>query len=109
MKDRNYHRAAELWLNKHATDTVMCFVQFFKAELADMPRLYLATPAEVADRLKAAAGGRGDTVLNEDHTWSSKAYAAGKTDRIPPRWVFTNERAESLAHSVRALPRTSID
>ncbi len=43
IKDRNYHRAAELGLNKHATDTVMCFVQFFKAELGTC-RDYILQP-----------------------------------------------------------------
>lgn len=98
MKDRNYHRAADLWLAKHATDTVMCFVQFQGVAIAQLPRVYLARPVEVAERLRAAAGGRGDTVLNENHTWSSRAQAAGTVDRIPVSWQFSSERAEGLAN-----------
>ena len=100
MKDRNYHRAADLWLAKHASDTVMCFVQFKGVAIAQLPNVYLARPIEVAERLKAAAGGRGDTILNENHTWTSRAQAAGTVDRIPEYWQFSNERAESLASGV---------
>lgn len=100
MKERNYHRAADLWLAKHASDTVMCFVQFKGVAIAQLPNVYLARPIEVAERLKAAAGGRGDTILNENHTWTSRAHAAGTVDRIPEYWQFSNERAESLASGV---------
>lgn len=100
MKDRNYHRAAGLWLARHASDTVMCFVQFQGAALDQLPRVYLARPGEVAQRLKEAAGGRGDTVLNENHTWSSRAQAAGTTDCIPLSWQFSNQRAEELANGI---------
>lgn len=100
MKDRNYHRAADLWLAKHASDTVMCFVQFKGVAIGQLPSVYLARPIEVAERLKAAAGGRGDTILNENHTWTSRAQAAGTVDRIPEYWQFSNERAESLANGV---------
>ena len=75
----------------------MCFVQFMNAGIHDMPRVYLATPDEVATCLKAAAGGRGDTVLNENHTWGQRAQAAGTTDKIPDSWVFSCERVHSLS------------
>ena len=97
MKDRDYHRAADLWLSKHAPDTIMCFVQFKDIALNQLPNVYLARPSEVADRLKRAAGGRGDTILNEKHTWTSRAHAAGTTDQVPEHWRFSNERAEALA------------
>ncbi len=97
MKDRNYHRAADIWLAKQSSETIMCFVQFKGVGLAEMPRVYLARPAEVANQLKAAAAGRGDTILNENHTWTQRAQAAGTTDRIPDTWRFSDARAESLA------------
>lgn len=98
MKDRDYHRAADLWLARHAADTIMCFVQFQGIAIDHLPNLYLARPVEVVDRLKAAAAGRGDTILNENHTWTNRAHGAGTTDRIPDHWRFSNERAEQLAH-----------
>jgi Holliday junction resolvase-like predicted endonuclease len=97
MKDRNYHRAIEVWLDRHASDTIMCFVQFQNSAIDEMPRVYLARPSEVASWLKAAAAGRGDTVLKEHHVWTDRAQAAGTTDSIPTSWKFSGERAASLA------------
>ena len=105
MKDRNYHRAADLWLAKHTSDTVMCFVQFMGVPIDNLPNVYLARPSAVAERLKAAAAGRGDTILNENHTWTNRAHAAGTTDRIPDEWRFSNELAEMLA---KKMPNPSI-
>ena len=97
MRDRDYHRASDLWLQKHSNNTVMCFVQFMGISLTQLPNVYLARPIEVATLLRAAAGGRGDTILNENHTWTNRAQAAGTTDLIPDHWRFDNERAEGLA------------
>jgi hypothetical protein len=59
--------------------------------------MYLATPAEITDWLKAAAAGRGDTILHEKHVWTGRAQAAGSTDVIPEHWKFTEERLSELA------------
>ena len=73
----NYHGAIDLWLEKHKRRTVFCFVQFCDVPLDGLPRLYLATPADVASQLKAAAKGRGDTILHEEQCWTARAHAAG--------------------------------
>jgi hypothetical protein len=59
--------------------------------------MYLATPKEIANWLKAAAAGRGDTILYEKHVWSARAQAAGTTDAIPASWVFSEDRLEEIA------------
>jgi hypothetical protein len=59
--------------------------------------MYLATPLEIADWLKKAAAGRGDTILYEKHVWTPRGYAAGTTDEIPLSWKFTEERLEEIA------------
>jgi Holliday junction resolvase-like predicted endonuclease len=97
IKDANYHRAADLWLEKHSKKTVFCLVQFQGVALNQLPRMYLATPSEIAAWLKAAASGRGDTILYEKHVWSARAQAGGTTDTIPAEWVFTAERTKELA------------
>ena len=97
MKDRKYYDAVDSWLKKHNPKTVMCFVQFEKANIDELPRVYLATPLEVSVCLKAAAGGRGDTILNENHTWGPRAQAAGTTDKIPDSWRFSSQRIQDLS------------
>lgn len=90
----DYHAAADKWLNKHGNLTIMCFVQFKGARLDELPRIYLATPAEVAQRLKESANGRGDTILHENKTWGSRAFASGTVDKIPDDWFFSQNRIE---------------
>ena len=96
MKNADYKGAVDQWLKKHNQKTIFCLVQFKKVELGSMPRIYLATPKEIAKRLKDSAKRRGDTILYEYHEWSSRAYAAGTIDKIPDNWKFSTERIEDL-------------
>lgn len=95
-KGCSYHEAVEQWLQAHHKKTIFCLVQFQNTALGQMPRMYLATPEEIGERLKASAGGRGETILYENHTWGPRAAGAGTTDRIPEHWLFTEERADFM-------------
>lgn len=95
-KDVTYHQAADLWLAKHKPRTIFALVQFEGVGLLETPRVYLATPAEVAERLKQSAGGRGETILWENHTWAQRAAGAGTTDKLPDHWRFRVDRIEEL-------------
>jgi len=99
----DYRGAADRWYAKHSKRTVFCFVQFKDTGIHEMPRLYLASPLEVATWLKAAANGRGDTVLKERHTWAKRAHASGMTESIPDSWKFTGARISELATTVPGL------
>jgi hypothetical protein len=65
----DYHGAIDTWLKRHGSRTVFCFVQFNGVVLNEMPRVYIARPSEVAQRMRETAGGRGDTTLYENHAW----------------------------------------
>jgi len=95
-KSADYHRAIDQWLARHRPRTVLCFVQFKNFGLGEIPRVYLASPEEVAERLHATARGRGDTILYEHHKWSHRAFGAGTEERIPETWRFTEERVQEL-------------
>ncbi len=97
LKDAAYHAAANAWLKKHTKKTVFCLVQFKNVPVTELPSLYLARPVEIAKWLKAAAAGRGDTVLYEHHVWSNRAQAAGTVDVIPDNWRFTEKRLDEVA------------
>jgi len=101
-KRADYHGAIQLWLQRHGTRTVFCFVQFGGVLLDQLPRIYLATPPEVADWLHAAAKGRGDSILYEKHVWGKTAYAAGTADAIPADWRFSSERIHQLINRSEA-------
>ena len=96
----DYHGAVDAWLAKHSLRTVFCLVQFEGVTTTELPRMYLAWPAEIGASLKAAAAGRGDTILYEHHAWTARAHAAGTVDRIPEHWRFSEARLDALATTV---------
>lgn len=96
LKDADYHRAIDLWLGKHKPKTVFCLVQYKGVKIAEMPRVYFATPQEIAARLRETAKGRGDTILYEHHEWSARAVGAGTVEQLPGGWAFSKERVELL-------------
>lgn len=100
IKNADYHGAVDKWLAKHSNKTVFCLVQFQNTQINEMPRMYLATPLEIGDWLKAAAKGRGDTILYEKHVWTKRGYGAGTTDQIPDEWMFSEERIDQLAEAI---------
>lgn len=97
LANADYKAAVDTWLAKHSKKTVVCLVQFKGVPVTELPRLYLARPSEIAIWLKAAAAGRGDTILYERHEWSKQAQAAGTVDSIPEKWCFTEARLEQIA------------
>lgn len=94
-KATTYHDAADEWLRKHSPALVFIFVQFEKVNLGEMPRIYVARAKEVAEHLKQARNGHGDTTLVEDHT-PAKGIAANDPQRVPPDWKFTQDRIDRL-------------
>jgi hypothetical protein len=96
IKNADYHGAIEKWLNRHKEKTIFCFVQFKDCDLNQFPRLYLATPEEVAERLKKSVKGRGETILYENHVWTKKGQGAGTVEKIPDTWRFSSERIKDL-------------
>jgi hypothetical protein len=92
----DYHGAIKRWQERHKPRTVLCFVQFHGVAFDQLPRCYLATPDEVADRLRATAKGRGDTILYERKKWTSRAFAVGTVDEIPGTWRFSVSRVHEL-------------
>jgi hypothetical protein len=101
LRKANYHGAAEAWLARHKPLTAICLVQFKDVADDAMPRVYLAWPKEIFERLKAASGGRGDTILWENYTRGRRAAGAGTIERLPDNWRMTRERIQEL---LAALP-----
>lgn len=108
LKNADYHGAVDKWLAKHGARTVLCLVQFKDTSMETLPRMYLATPKEIADVLKRSCAGRGETILYEKHTWGPRAYAAGTTDAVPESWRFTKERLEEVARNMEKVDRLGV-
>lgn len=97
LKNADYHGAIKLWFERHNPLTVLCLVQFRDVDITQMPRVYLATPEEIAERLRATARGRGDTMIYERHEWTARAHGAGTVEEIPSAWRFSAERVDQLS------------
>ena len=84
-KGRTYHEAVQEWLSRHHKKTIFCLVQFKNVDDSQMPRMYLASPEEIAEVLCREAGGRGDTILYEHHEWgpTAKAWEGSFFPRLP--------------------------
>ena len=95
-KGCDYLEAIQKWLSNHHKKTIFCLVQFKGTEDHEMPRMYLASPVEIAEVLKKSAGGRGETILYEYHEWGPRAAGRGTIDRVPDEWRFTAERAKAM-------------
>lgn len=93
----DYQGAIDTWLSRHTQLTIFCLVQFKGVPVTDLPRMYLATPAEIGAQLRATAKSRGDTILYERKVWTDKAQAAGTIDSIPESWRFTQDRLDQLS------------
>ncbi len=98
-KGNSYHEAVDKWFAKHHRGTIFCLVQFKDVQLDQLPRVYLATPEEIAQRMKDSAAGRGETILYENHTWSERAAGSGTIDKVPDAWKFSIERMQGLMNS----------
>lgn len=52
LKVSDYHEAIDKWLAAHGKKTIFCLVQFQNVADDQLPRMYLATPAEIAHALE---------------------------------------------------------
>ncbi len=96
LRRADYQKAIDMWLAEHHRNTAFCLVQFKDTHLDQLPRVYLARPAEIAKRLRDSAAGRGDTILHEHHVWGPRSRAHGTVERIPESWRFSKERVLEL-------------
>jgi hypothetical protein len=94
----DYHRAIDRWLEHHGRRIACCLVKFESAELHQMPRLYLASAAEIAEKLHEIAEQAGATALCEEYEVSD-AYGARRIESLPAKWRFSQTRiAELMRH-----------
>ncbi len=100
----DYHRAIDMWLDHDGAQTFCCLVQFKDVAIDQLPRIYLASPREIAERLCRAAFGRGDTILYEECEWVYPGEGTGTIDKLPMGWRLSHERIQELLASREATP-----
>ena len=90
----NYHQAIEQWLTTQRDDIVFLLVQFQGISLGQAPRVYIARPPEIAERLRSHRNGKGHGALQED--WQRNHPKSAYSDKIPGAWAFSRERIDSI-------------
>lgn len=90
------HRAIKLWFDIHGERTVYCLVQFEGVSLSQLPRIYLATPGEIARRMREAAERKGEPFLFEQYEWTSPETGFTAIEMLPSSWLFSHERIHEL-------------
>ena len=92
------HRVIDRWLERQGARVTFCLVQFEHPDLKMMPRLYLATAAEIAARLHESVNTLGDTALYEEYEIQDGS-GRNSVERLPARWRFSQERIAELMDS----------
>ena len=93
-----YQKAITSWLESHGSPVLYCLVQFRGVPVGQCPRIYIATPEELASQLRKARSGIGGTVLWEDHRFI-RGVAAGPISQVPKAWSFCPERLKTLLNA----------
>ncbi|MFP5236143.1 MAG: hypothetical protein ACLGSD_09580 [Acidobacteriota bacterium] len=89
------HASIDRWLASYGSRTVCCLVQFDQVALNEMPRIYLAFPWEIADRMREAVERVGLCALLERYTWTAPD-GSRRIESLPSSWVFSESRLDEL-------------
>ena len=95
--------AIRMWLDTHGERTVYCLVQFEGVSLNQLPRIYLATPVDIARRMREIVDRKGQPVLYEQYDWTSPETGFTAFETLPSSWQFSIERIHELLFPQPAL------
>src|SRR5581483_9338623 len=68
--------------------------------LSQLPRIYLASPADIARRMREAAERTGAALLYEQYDWTAPETGLTAIERLPSSWLFSEERIQELLYPV---------
>lgn len=92
-------KAVDQWLDSQASRLVVCLVQFEGVSFYEMPRIYIASPFEIARRMLDTVDRLEDSALYEAYDWVSPFDAVHRSESLPRNWRFSPERIEQLLSS----------
>ncbi|HWG20835.1 MAG TPA: hypothetical protein VG225_09915 [Terracidiphilus sp.] len=97
----DYHRAIDKWLQRQGAGVTCCLVQFEEADLSRMPRIYLASAAEIAEKLHQSADRLGDSALYEEYE-EADGNGLHRVESLPAGWRFSAARVAELSYRLAA-------
>lgn len=95
------HRAIRLWLENHGRRVACCLVKFESADLRQAPSIYLASAAEIAERLHDIVENVGVSALCEEYAIVNSC-GSRRIESLPEKWRFSQTRIADLMRSPEA-------
>jgi hypothetical protein len=90
-----HHKTIDRWIRRQVGHVAYCLVQFDPSELTSMPRIYLASAADIAARLHESVEMLGDTALYEQFEVED-GNGRHTVETLPAHWRFSQERIAQL-------------
>jgi hypothetical protein len=90
--------AIDMWRAGYGSRTVCCLVQFEGAAIHELPRVYLASPDEIAETMRQTAQRIGRCTLLEMYEWTASAGTRA-IEMLPAAWHFSQARVQDLLAS----------
>lgn len=109
-------KAIDMWLDGQASRAMCCLVQFDGIPLEQLPRIYLASPWDIAKRMLDSLERLDEASLLESYEWTSPFDGVVRMETLPNAWRFSPDRiqelltrhaAETQVHPVRAKSATA--
>lgn len=101
-KRNDCHGAIDLWLDHHGSRSACCLVQFEGVLFHELPRIYVASPLEIAQRLRNSADRLARPVLYERYEWQSADEVTATVETLPATWLLSRERMQMLLEGASA-------
>jgi hypothetical protein len=87
--------AIDMWRAGYGSRTVCCLVQFEGAAIHELPRVYLASPEEIAAAMRETAARTGRCTLLEMYEWTA-SNGQRSVEMLPEKWHFSQDRVQEL-------------
>jgi hypothetical protein len=87
--------AIDMWRAGCGSRTVCCLVQFESVAIDELPRIYLASPDEIASAMRDTAQRTGRCTLLEHYEWTA-SDGARHLQTLPAAWHFSPQRVLDL-------------
>jgi hypothetical protein len=91
-----FQSAIELWYGSQSSRAMCCLVQFEDVPLDQLPRIYLASPIDIARRMQDSLERLDDASLFETYEWTSPFDSVHRVETLPNAWRFSVERIQEL-------------
>jgi len=95
------HKTIDRWINRQGGHVTYCLVQFDSSDLTSMPRIYLASAADIAARLHESVEMLGDTALYEQFEVEDGS-GRHTVETLPAHWRFSQTRIAELMEAPEA-------